>query len=74
MCLCLSQLTLSIVCVRVFCAERIKPHHEVDCFLLQLVLSLVLAKGRLIGAYRDLGGVKGAFGSFKGRGEVDVLN
>ncbi|KAJ4931971.1 hypothetical protein JOQ06_010407, partial [Pogonophryne albipinna] len=35
---------------------------------LKLVLSLVLAKGRLIGAYRDLGGVKGAFGSFKGTG------
>lgn len=44
-----------MACVHVYCAECIKPHHEVDCFLLPLVLLLV-GGGRC-----DLRNLKGVF-------------
>lgn len=37
-CVCPSQLMPSTACVVVSYAECIKPHHEVDCFLLPLAL------------------------------------
>lgn len=52
-----------MTCVHVDCAECIKPHHEVDCFSLQLVLLLVtemlwvvgVIKGALHVSYKNKG-------------------
>lgn len=40
--------------VHVYCPECIKPHHEVDCFLLQLVLLLVTEMLWVVGVIKGV--------------------